>query len=256
MNTSDHYLVVNLLSALGCVDVASVRLVTAECEPRSKARPRFNNGKGFSDKVQKANQDELKLYLRQKFSAPLTGNVAVACLFFRSSRQPIDTDNMLKQVLDAGTHLCWVDDRQVTAVAGVTYLDREDPRVVIAVGPHTSTMVREVRPEVVCLTCKKVFIGRHLSPSQKKGGAGQYCSQECGARSRGEDLSAEVRCVTCQNDFKRQKAGQRHCSDLCRMLAMKTRNTGKRIHPKSVCGSCGKGVSRPEYKTCRACWKG
>lgn len=84
------------------------------------------------------------MFLRNAVRRPFTGNVGLVCLFFRPDRQRIDVDNLLKHVCDAANGVLWVDDTQCTAIAGVIGLDRDDPRTVIAVGVHESTMIRDL----------------------------------------------------------------------------------------------------------------
>lgn len=246
---------------MGCDAETPFRFVTIPGEPRSKARPRFHGKKGFSDPVQAGNEQVMKFYLRQQFRNPLTGNLGVACFFYRSSRQPVDTDNMLKQVLDAGTGVCWGNDRQVTAVAGVTHMDRDNPRLIVGIGFHESTLDREASSTYTCRCCGKPFTSRTLSPSEI-GRTHQYCTPECAKVFRKRGLVRTARCCYCEKDFLRATAAARYCSDGCKAAAVIRARQAfgemsrqRRIHPDAHCEACGKQVSRPEYKRCRACWQ-
>jgi Holliday junction resolvase RusA-like endonuclease len=243
-----------MLTALGCHEVNDAKIITVEGEPRSKARPRFGWKKVYVDKNQKSEQEALTFFLRAHFSAPLEGNVAVACLFFRSSRHSVDTDNMLKQVLDAGTGWCWKDDRQVTAVAGVAFLDRVSPRLCVGIARHVSTLDRSAPVPGSCRQCGKAFPGKHLAPCQVAGRNGAFCSTACAARWRGTDRTAEANCRGCSKLFRRLRAGHYYCSQDCRLKAMVQRNYLARIRPPSFCQVCKGPVSRPEYRRCRKCW--
>lgn len=234
-----------VLAVMGCPDLSAAVVVTIEGEPRSKARPRFTgNGRPYSDPKQKANQDYLIACLRPHFPKQLPGNLAVAAVFYRSTRQSIDTDNMLKQLLDAGKNLCWDDDRQVTAVAGVTHLDRTRPRIEVAVAPHVSTLDRAEAVAIPCQYCRKMYKPRY-------GSKRKFCSRKCASHSIGQDLTAEVSCRFCLTPFRRKNAGMVFCSDDCRLKSLNAKVTPI----KPVCGKCGKRVSRREYLVCRSCWK-
>lgn len=235
---------------MGCADLTAAVVVTIEGEPRSKARPRFTStGKPYSDPIQKANQEYLAACLLPHFPKPLAGNLAVAAVFYRSTRQPIDTDNMLKQLLDSGKNLCWGDDRQVTAVAGIAHLDRDRPRIEVAIAPHESTLIRYDAEPMACQKCGKGFTPRHRSPCHGDVKP-KYCSRKCASHTRAEDLTAEANCRQCTNLFRRKYAGMVFCSDDCRLLSL----NAKVVRIKAVCMKCGKKVSRKEYRTCRDCW--
>lgn len=251
----DRATVLAMLSAIGCTSMATAAVVLVEGEPRSKARVRFGNGRAYNSKLQKESEQLLGLHMRAVIAEPVPGNVSVACLFYRSSRQRIDLDNLLKQVLDSGNRICWNDDRQVTAIAGSVQLDRDRPRTLIAIGSHDSTLLRDPTRDVVCVRCGKVFRGKHLAPCQMFGKQGQYCSPGCVAKSKGEDFTAEANCLGCHKPFQRRRVGHKYCSEPCRIVALLKRHSQRRIHPESFCEKCGIKVSRPEYKMCRPCWR-
>lgn len=228
---SDTERVALVLAAAGCPDPAAATVVSIPGIPRSKARPRFGrNGHTFSDPKQVANEKYLAGALRPHFPKPLTGNLAVVCLFFRHNRQTVDADNLLKQILDAGTKArCWEDDKQITAVTGITNLDKENPRTVIAVGSHISSLDRTLRPPPrPCPQCGKTFQPRHLSPCQE--GHLQFCTRKCASLkgTGGIDLSVKVPCPVCQKPFKRRSHLTQTCSVSCgRTLGNLGRTRGK-----------------------------
>ena len=109
----------------------------------SKARP----GKAprtHQDPKDKAAEDRTREALRTEWDQfkpthPFERNVEVSAVFWRSSRQVIDLDNLLKHLLDAATGVCWVNDCQVTRYARIELrLDREDPRTWLQVRPDIS----------------------------------------------------------------------------------------------------------------------
>ncbi|AOT24892.1 RusA-like resolvase [Mycobacterium phage Nazo] len=136
--------VIELLRALR-IDDDAVRVLTIPGNPYSKSRPRFNRKGGAYHKDEDKNAEQrTAVYLRATVRRRFTGNVALAAVFYRSSAQRVDADNLLKHVCDAGNGVLWVDDCQATATTGVIELDRKNPRTVIAVAPHTSSMVRDL----------------------------------------------------------------------------------------------------------------
>lgn len=69
-------------------------------------------------------------------------------MFWRSSRQVVDLDNLLKHLLDAATGVCWVNDCQVTAY-GFTELrlDIENPRTWLQIRlDHEASLLRHYDP--------------------------------------------------------------------------------------------------------------
>ncbi|MGV9913440.1 RusA family crossover junction endodeoxyribonuclease [Streptomyces tendae] len=142
-------------------------------EPHSKARPRFDkDGHAYKDPRDAAAEEKTKWALRRFFRrGPLTGNVALGCIFFRSSRQEIDADNMLKHICDAGNGILWVDDSQVTAKYGQIELDTAAPRTLLVLAPHVSSMQRGTDYVRECAGCGQPFTPTRLSQ--------QSCSRDC-----------------------------------------------------------------------------
>lgn len=105
------------------------------------------------------------------------GNVAVAAVFYRSNRHRIDTDNLMKTVLDGITKSgrVWDDDSHVTAIVAVTEFDPTWPRIAIALAPHTSTLTRGSDSLThVCETCNKRY-----RPHSKTEERSRFCSRAC-----------------------------------------------------------------------------
>lgn len=206
------------LSMVGflCHDSDDMRYIVVDGDPVSKARPRFSgHGRVYTPTKQKAASDALGWRLRELFPDPWEGNIAVGCVFFRSTQQRVDADNMLKQVLDAANGICFRDDYQVTALAAFLELDRERPRSLIVFGHHQSTMDRSgvLGQLFTCAHCAREF----RSYMRATGRPPVYCSRECrGAAAK-------------------------------RTRVPHTVGAG-------ICDMCGKRLSRPDYQRCRACW--
>lgn len=77
----------------------------------------------------------------------MTGNVWLTVAFFRASRQVVDGDNLLKHLMDSAGGILWINDCQVTAIAAVLELDRDEPRTEFEIEPHETTLVRDYGPK-------------------------------------------------------------------------------------------------------------
>jgi Holliday junction resolvase RusA-like endonuclease len=124
-------------------------------EPWSKLRPRISKavpGKSprtHQPKEDRDAEDRTRGFLESAWSGPpLDGNVRLSVFFFRSSRQTVDMDNLLKHLQDAATGVLWVNDCQITAYGPTElHLDREEPRTHLWVGTHDeASLVRQYDP--------------------------------------------------------------------------------------------------------------
>lgn len=210
--------------------------------PPTKARPRFGRGRTYMTGQQKSLEEWTRKHLRTAFSQPLEGNIAIGCVFYRPTRQRIDVDNLTKHVFDAANGVCWNDDSQVTAVVSVLELDRENPRTIVVVGDHTSTMNRGALASV-CARCGETFV--YSDGSSKV--APKYCSKKC------RSFLATTSCAECGVEFKRESAAQRFCSKSCGAVSRQRVERRTRTTPR--CVDCGDAVSKPGYARCRSCWR-
>jgi Holliday junction resolvase RusA-like endonuclease/endogenous inhibitor of DNA gyrase (YacG/DUF329 family) len=242
--------------ASGDGDSAEVmRIVTIPGAPPSKARPRFGkNGHTYTPKESRKAEERTARYLaanltRTRSTGPSTGNVFLGCIFYRPNMQRIDTDNMLKHVCDAANGLLWEDDCQVTAIVGITRLDREKPRTIIVVGPHITTMKRGSDAAYPCEICGKP-IKRAGQTNMKK-----TCSQPCTYAARGyTGLSDPVECPQCGGSFVRKTYAQQFCGKLCADGSKRSKRRAA-AQPRSKCLDCGKQLSHTRGGRCRDCWK-
>lgn len=216
--------------------------------PWSKSRPRFARGRTYQPRDDLAAEQALRLHLRG--CGHFTGNVFLACHFFRANYQRIDADNLLKHVCDSAIGALWTDDSQVTAVVAVIDYDPDNPRTVIVAGNHDSTLARGSDQAKECAACGELFI-----PSAGKRRVEQAC---CGRRcarivaSGGVDLSQPVPCAECGQPFKRVTSEQILCSRACRVTQLRGRPR-LRAAPK-CCVQCGAVLTHRHGGRCRACW--
>jgi Holliday junction resolvase RusA-like endonuclease/ssDNA-binding Zn-finger/Zn-ribbon topoisomerase 1 len=245
---SDLERALDLCGAL-CADSDTMRFLVIPGAPYSKSRPRSSrDGHVYVKKQDRQQEDLTGWYLRTLFSRPLTGNVALGCIFFRPNRQRIDADNMLKHVCDAASGIVYHDDEQVTGITGLIELDADNPRTVIMVGEHTTTLTRGTDATTPCPECGQPMslIGRTARP--------EFCSRTCRNKADGLDLTEPVPCAQCSKPFKRTTRAQKLCSPQCR--ADRLRNAHKnRATPNSRCAECNKQLSHKRGGRCRDCWR-
>lgn len=219
--TQDTYRAMALLQSVHAQ--TAMQCVVIEGEPPSKARVRFTS-KGRPYTPQRTVDGEKRIASRLKLVGKFSGNVALVAIFYRSSYQRIDVDNMLKAVLDAGTRAAiWDDDSQVTALLGVVELDRERPRTVIALGAHRTTLLRGEDALRSCEACGTLFdpAGRQRRETAR------WCSRACRMT-----LAEPVSCAVCAKPFKRTSGNQVYCSSACQHVG-RIRTLKGRTHCRS-----------------------
>ena len=224
-------------------------VVTIPGAPPSKARHRHGRGRTFKTAKDIANEQHTARHLSAVVREPFPGNVAIGCIFYRPNRQRIDVDNMLKHVCDAAKGILWDDDSQATAVFGVVELDADNPRTIVVIGHHTSTLERGSDAVYPCSICGEPI------PRVGRNKLRKTCSRACTAKSKGHDtLEEQVPCAHCEQPFKRTTKYQTMCSPECRAASF----SGKRRAQKKVvtCIDCGKQLTHTrEGSRCRPCWK-
>lgn len=111
-------------------------------EPLPKERPRARQGQAQAFTPKRTRDAEKRI--RETFKVlypewePLEGELRVLCRFYRSTRRPVDTDNLLK-ILDGVNGVIWVDDKQISDLRGVrVYGAGAEARTEIAVWELTS----------------------------------------------------------------------------------------------------------------------
>lgn len=245
---SDLNRALGLLSAL--TDKPDLmQVIVIDGPPASKARPRFAGGRAYTSAESKRAERATAMRLKMAVPSPMTGNVAMVCLFFRPNKQRIDADNMLKHVCDAANGILWKDDSQATSITGVVELDAERPRTVVAIAPHATSMTRGEDDVGRCEQC-----GGEI-PMSGRGYKLKFCSASCRGRSRAVASIGERSCEHCKKLFQPANTRQRLCSSACRIESLRNR---KRLaaKPKSKCSSCGKQLAHRRGGQCRDCWKG
>lgn len=251
---SDLDRMLDMYSALGlgrADEEGDMAMITIPGAPWSKSRPRFaRNGRAYPAAGEVDAEKRTGGYLGRVVTEPFTGNVGLACLFFRPNRQRIDVDNLIKHVCDAANGVLWKDDSQCTAVMGILELDIDRPRTVVMVAQHTSTLMRGSDAVYPCPVCDVM-----IAMDGQAGKLRKTCSKECAAKARGfESLAELVPCGVCGTPFKRFTTKQRHCSPECGHAS--TRGIPKsRTARYSRCSVCNKQLAHRRGGKCRDCWK-
>lgn len=128
-----------LFDILGMDDI---EIISVSGNPLPKERPRKGKEKVYTPKKTIDAEKALAMHMRLQLSKR-EGNIGVVGMFYRSTAHVVDSDNLMKLLLDAGNRSgVWDDDCQVTLQLGIVGLDRENPRTIIAIGSHRSTMPR------------------------------------------------------------------------------------------------------------------
>lgn len=228
----------------------SLHMITIPGAPWSKSRPRFaRSGHAYPKAEDVDAEKRTGLYLRRTIRKPFPGNVAIGCVFFRPNRQRIDADNLIKHVCDAANGILWADDSQCTAVMGIVELDPENPRTVVVVGEHVSTMLRGSNATWPCAVCARPV------PMAGDFGRRKTCSRACAARIKGNrSLDTPIACQQCGTPFRRTTSYQKLCSSQCRADSLRDRRRARRS-PLSNCSECGVQLTHHRGGRCRACWR-
>lgn len=223
-------------------------------DPWSKSRPRFSRmprggTRTYQPRDDRMAEQRLKAHMLTAVQSPFLGNVMLACRFYRSNFQRIDTDNLLKHVCDSANGALWKDDCQATLVFGEVHHDPDMPRTVIVVGNHESTLVRGSDADITCVHCGQTF----KPPAGKQAKARRFCSTRCAYAARTTVLS-EIACRQCGTQFRPITKKQVLCSRACRAEELRGRRRAKAA-PKSKCGECGKQLAHSRGGRCRSCWR-
>ena len=221
--------------------------VSIEAEPLSKKRARIGrNGGMYTPQDTRDYETSLNLIMSNAVNSTepdRASKFGLRCIFYRSNRQRIDCDNMIKVVADAATKtgVIWGDDNQVIEIIGRTFLACEVP--------HTDIVIYKVGnpfPHQKCPECGKEFI-TFKSTNVK------HCSAACASKSKHVTLI----CRECGEHFDivqsmaKKRGG--FCSRECSMRYHGRKKTQERGPQTWKCQDCGGPVSRKEYTRCRAC---
>lgn len=137
----------------------------------------------------------------------------VRARFFLGNRRKIDLDNLVKPIMDAGTHIIWADDSQVVELYTIVLRDDPDPRIEVLI----YTVEDFIDYHHYCLYCGKELHGHE---GFGKGLTAKYCSVQChdNAQRQGKErVCEECGSVFWSGRYKGQerKVNKRFCSRAC-----------------------------------------
>ncbi len=252
---------------------------TIEGEPMSKARARHTkSGHTYSPEANRRAEAAVAKAFRGSTGGGQPDaefSFGVVALFFSSTRQRRDVDNMLKLVLDGLNRVAWVDDSQVSEISGRKELiyEVEDARTEVAVyrrGPiprrlgkceHCGNQFpeyrsqkgrrfcsmacdlerRRIRRTKPCEACGVDFEGKRVT---------RFCSVSCKNAGRVKVLD----CAQCGTQFEQWGSwaplGAALCSRGCRVDYWRARPPLLRT---GTCSACGGPTSRKQAVRCRPC---
>lgn len=222
--------------------------ITIEAEPLSKLRARLGrSGNFYTPRGTRDYETMVSLMMSNAVNTTepdKENKFGLRCVFYRSNRQRIDCDNMIKVISDAATKtgVIWLDDSQVIEIVGRMFLSCENP--------HTDVIIYRVGnpfpiPLKTCPICGKKFYTRSINA--------KHCSIECSNKSKHVTLI----CKECGKPFdivqSMAKIRGGFCSRNCCLEWNRKRKRKGKYNPEWRCQYCGKQVSRKEYTRCKAC---
>lgn len=217
-----------------------------EGEPVSKSRARMGRyGNFYTPEKTNGYEKFLKWNIRAQLGnkGPDPDSFfGVRALFYRSNRQRIDCDNLMKSVFDAGNDLIYKDDKQVSEEFGKLFLADPNPRIEFVV-----YVVDDTSPKRVCHHCKSEFV-------RSKSVKSVYCSMKC----RNESKHITKTCEWCKSSFSlpmsvAKATAAKYCTKECAVKGNGRRKTMLRGPGNWKCGDCGGYVTRREYRYCKSC---
>lgn len=256
---------------------------TIDGEPMSKARARFTKAgsKNQAHEPEKtyAAENEVARQFRacaQAHTPNTNATYGVVALFFPSTRQRRDVDNMLKLILDGLTGVAWQDDDQVVEVSErKTLVPSGDERTEVAVyrvgtvqqntakcegcGKQYATYDSWKNKRFCSRNCRSATFRKERMRNCEHCGTAfdrlgmkdpaKFCSRACADQAR----RTVVVCDYCGTSFTKQSCHVRkknYCSAICRDT---NANFRRQSRAKGVCKICGGPTSKKIYARCRGC---
>lgn len=133
--------------------------------------------------------------------------------FFLGNRRKVDIDNLLKPILDAGTHIVWADDSQVVEIYAIVLRDAPNPKVEALIYGIEDFIDYQHN----CLFCGKELHGKE---GFGKGLTAKFCSVQC--HDNAQRQGKERICEECGRPFwsgrykgQERKVNKRFCNREC-----------------------------------------
>jgi|TARA_Y100000310_G_C20700339_1_gene829125 Holliday junction resolvase RusA-like endonuclease len=127
-----------------------------EGQPIAKGRPRLGRYRVYTPTKTRVHEDALIITIRNLYKGEIDrkSKFGLRCIFYRSNKQRIDCDNLIKCVADAISRsgIVWYDDNQCLEIIGRLFIGAENPRTEFAV-----YKIKDTTPKNFCAECGKEF---------------------------------------------------------------------------------------------------
>lgn len=229
-------------------------------EPVAHQRPRLGRGgKTYTPQKTKEYKEGLAWIIKSEirnYKIDKEALYGIQAIFYRSNRQRVDIDNLLKTVLDSLTLAgFWADDAQVREISARLLKSQKQARTEFVVYKISEEWAHV--PSSKCQYCNGPISPKKTYPSSIR----QFCSNECFNKSN----RITITCRWCGKEFDiprsqatRKSERYQYPTQFCsRECSIQYHRQLKRIAGKESdkwkCQTCGGRVSRKEYTICRAC---
>lgn len=102
--------------------------------PVPKERARVVRGHAFTPERTRTAEAAIAWAAKAAGVVPLSGPVALTCLFYCRNNVRGDIDNLVKLCSDALNGVAWADDKQVVRLSATVAIDKANPRTWIKIG--------------------------------------------------------------------------------------------------------------------------
>jgi crossover junction endodeoxyribonuclease RusA len=251
------------------------RVRPAEYTVIGSARLKTRSARAYTPETTKQFQESIGWLLRSaKVVRNNVDDLGVHAVFYVSTFQRRDLDNLIKSLLDGCNGVAWHDDQQVTRLTSDLVRDSDDPHIELMIYVAN----RKARNCPKCdraltsrqITGGRVFCSKECFDSEQRRGSYRACVV-CGAsvyrtveKMQNENAYCSPECRTagrraCQQCGERiekpPSSNGRFCSTECSVAWHRGRpRSDKWRAPRGTCTDCGGETSNVGAARCRACW--
>lgn len=220
-----------------------------DVEPQSKARPRLGKGGNvYTPDRTRDYETAIGWHLKAAIGGGPWPNresrFGLRAVFYRSNRQRIDCDNLLKAISDAATGVVWRDDVQVIEVMARVFVACDTPAIELLI-----YRLPDPTPRMKCLVCATPIVAYRSVPRK-------FCSMKCKAAAG----RASFPCPQCgvtwegrRSDRDFRGIARRFCSKKCAALYREASRRPAGVLWKNRCERCLGKVAKRQYRLCRPC---
>jgi Holliday junction resolvase RusA-like endonuclease len=268
--TEDVFVRLNL--QITPVTKGRARIQPAEYTVIGGTKVKTRSARGYTPETTKQFQENIGWLLR---SAKVVRNdvddLGVHAVFYVSTFQRRDLDNLIKSLLDGCNSVAWRDDQQVTRLTSDLVRDSDNPHIELMIYVAN----RKARNCPRCdraLTFEqiaggRVFCSKDCFDSDQRRGSYRacvacgvsvyrqvgkaeaqdvFCSPSCRAAERGN-------CRQCGAPNGKPSSGKNFCSTECSVEWHRRRALAATTRPSGTCSDCGGPTYSVGSKRCRGC---